>query len=49
LRRYRVAATLLGAAAPLWRWRRVARIVGLTAAVAFGWRALRAEDGDDAG
>lgn len=53
LRRYRVAATLLGAAAPLWRgrgrWRRVVRIVGLTAAVAFGWRALRPKDGDDAG
>ncbi len=52
LRRYRVAATLLGAAAPLWRgrgrWRRVARIVGLTTALAFGWRALRARGPDDA-
>ncbi len=52
LRRYRVAATLLGVAAPVFRrrgrWRRVARIVGLTAAVALGWRALRARDADDA-
>jgi hypothetical protein len=52
LRRYRIAAALLGATAPLWRgrgrWRRVARIAGLTAAVAVGWRALRARDADDA-
>ena len=53
LSRYRFAATLLGAAAPVWRgrgrWRRVARTVGLTAAAWFGWRALRAHDEDGAG
>ena len=42
LRRYRVAAALLGGAAPILRgrggWRRVARIGGLAAAAYFGRR-----------
>lgn len=45
LRRYRVAAALLGGAAPILRgrggWRRVARIGGLAAAAYFGWRFIQ--------
>ena len=45
LRRYRVAATLLGGAAPILRgrggWRRVARIGGLAAAAYVGWRLVQ--------
>ena len=45
LRRYRLAATLLGGVAPLWRgrgrWRRIARLALLGAAAWFGWRATR--------
>lgn len=42
LRRYRVAAALLGSAAPILRgrggWRRVVRVGGLAAAAYVGWR-----------
>ena len=52
LRRYRVAAALLGGAAPILRgrggWRRVARIGGLAAAAYFGWRFVQGRrQGDD--
>lgn len=44
LRRYRVAATLLGSAAAILRgrgWRRVARVGGLATAAYFGWRFMQ--------
>jgi hypothetical protein len=45
LRRYRVAATLFGAVAPLLRgrahWRRIVRLGVLGVAAWFGWRAVR--------
>lgn len=45
LRRYRVAATLVGGVAPLLRgggrWRRVLRIAALGGAAYLGWRAVR--------
>ena len=46
LRRYRVAATLFGAVAPLLRgraaqWRRIVRLSVLGLAAWFGWRAVR--------
>jgi hypothetical protein len=48
LRRYRVAAAVLGSAAPLLRgrggWRRVVRLGGLAAAVYFGWRFVQGRD-----
>lgn len=48
LRRYRVAAALLGGAAPLLRgrggWRRLARIAALAAAAYVGWRFARRRD-----
>lgn len=52
LRRYRVAAALLGGLAPILHgrggWRRVARIGGLAAAAYFGWRAVWGRrQGDD--
>ena len=48
LRRYRVAAVLLGGVAPLLRgrggWRRAVRLGALGAAAWFGWRATRNRD-----
>ena len=48
LRRYRVAAALLGGAAPILRgrggWRRVVRVAGLAAAACFGWRFFQGRD-----
>ena len=48
LRRYRVAAALLGGAAPILRgrggWRRVVRVAGLAAAGYFGWRFFQGRD-----
>ena len=48
LRRYRVAAALLGGAAPILRgrggWRRVVRVGGLAAAAYFGWRFLQGRE-----
>jgi|GEM_PF-1412534 len=45
LRRYRVAAALLGGAAPILRgrggWRRIVRMGGLAAVAYFGWRFFR--------
>ncbi len=45
LRRYRVAAALLGGAAPLMRgrggWRRVVRLGGLAAAAYAGWHVVQ--------
>ena len=47
-RRYRVAAALLGASAPVLRgrggWRRVVRLGGLAAAAYVGWRFARGRD-----
>jgi len=48
LRRYRVAAALLGGAAPILSgrggWRRVVRVGGLAAAAYFGWRFVQGRD-----
>lgn len=48
LRRYRVAAALLGGAAPMLRgrggWQRVVRLGGLAAAAYFGWRVAQGRD-----
>lgn len=50
LRRYRVAATILGGALPLLRgrrtWRRVALVGALGVAAWFGWRAVRGRRGE---
>ncbi|HZT56608.1 MAG TPA: hypothetical protein VFA35_10305, partial [Burkholderiaceae bacterium] len=48
LRRYRVAAALLGSAAPMLRgrggWRRVVRVGVLAAAAYFGWRLVQGHE-----
>lgn len=48
LRRYRLAAALLGGAAPIVRgrggWRRVVRVGALAAVAYFGWRFVQGRD-----
>ena len=48
LRRYRLAAVLLGSAAPILRgrggWRRIVRVGGLAAAACFGWWLVQGRD-----
>ena len=48
LRRYRVAAALLGSAAPILRgrggWRRIVRVGALAAAAYVGWRLFQSRD-----